>query len=460
MFKKIVVFFMVAITLFSMSACKKSEPPVYTSDRVYTIGNWCGVQSTIYEVDENGKEIAGTKRTLTQEEYIEQYRVLADCGITVTQPSLIETGKTNSIKQLRAAQEVGIKQVVLDYALTQNLTAYYEEYVEEDKTFEQIVDLVKDYIADYLEYESLWGFFIKDEPSATRYDEFNFIKRVMDEAAPDHQIYINLFPVYAQPEQLGNITYRKYIQQYLQKVDTDYICYDYYPLIENNDGTTSLYESFLYNMDLINELKDDETELWTFLQCIEYGSNHRGLSSKADATFQAYSFLAYGGMGIQWFTYWYPGATSENFGMPLIDSMGRTTDAYNYVKATNEEIHFLSDYYFNFDHKGIMVNNVKGGEGNFGYVEEMAITSKTLTKMQSSEDLLVGVFEDKDGREGYMVVNFTDPGKNLKNEVTLTINGYKNAIIVKEGKQTLASIKGGKLTFEMQSGHGYFVIPY
>ena len=151
MFKKIVVFFMVAITLFSMSACKKSEPPVYTSDRVYTIGNWCGVQSTIYEVDENGKEIAGTKRTLTQEEYIEQYRVLADCGITVTQPSLIETGKTNSIKQLRAAQEVGIKQVVLDYALTQNLTAYYEEYVEEDKTFEQIVDLVKDYIADYLE---------------------------------------------------------------------------------------------------------------------------------------------------------------------------------------------------------------------------------------------------------------------------------------------------------------------
>ena len=111
-------------------------------------------------------------------------------------------------------------------------------------------DLIKDYIADYLEYESLWGFFIKDEPSANRFDEFNFVKKVMAKAAPDHQIYINLFPVYAQPEQLGNITYRNYIKQYLQKIDTDYICYDYYPLIENNDGTTSLYESFLYNMDL------------------------------------------------------------------------------------------------------------------------------------------------------------------------------------------------------------------
>lgn len=461
--KKILGIFLLIVVLSCFVSCdvvKENVAPTYTSGKTFLISNWCGVQSFVYDVDEFGKEVKDSRRYLSDVEYLNQYKALKDLGVNVAQPCLLETGKNYSKKQLEAAQNVGIKQIIIDYTLVERLTLAYEDYKEEEKTFDEIVEEIRRYIADYLAYESLYGFFFKDEPDATMFDLIGFANDVIEAAAPGKILYVNLFPVYGTKSQFGNVTYRQYIKQYVEKVKTPYISYDNYPLLSKNDST-GLLPDFLYNMDVLNELKGDRP-LWTFLQCIKYGGNHRELSTKADASFQAYSFLAYGGECIQWFTYWYPGATSESFGMPLIDSRGEKTEAYNYVKETNKEILALSKYYYNFDWKGIMIHDENGGEGNFDYVYESQISSSILKEVSGTDDVLVGVFNDKtrEGEEGYMVVNFTDPGKNISNEVTLSIEGHKKALVIVGDKEEKMDIKKGKLTLSMQSGEGFFVIPY
>ncbi len=106
-----------------------------------------------------------------------------------------------------------------------------------------------------------------------------------------------------------------------------------------------------------------------------------------------------------------------------------------------------------------MTSSEDGGEGNFERVQRME-SAKTVKKVEGTEDVLVGVFEDKDAREGYMVVNFTDPGRKLDNEVTLTVESVHNAIVVLNGVKSVRPVKDGKLTLSLKSGEGCFVIPY
>lgn len=119
----------------------------------------------------------------------------------------------------------------------------------------------------------------------------------------------------------------------------------------------------------------------------------------------------------------------------------------------------MMPYYKNFTWKGVMTSSEDGGEGNFERVQRME-SAKTVKKVEGTEDVLVGVFEDKDAREGYMVVNFTDPGRKLDNEVTLTVESVHNAIVVLNGVKSVRPVKDGKLTLSLKSGEGCFVIPY
>jgi hypothetical protein len=337
-------------------------------------------------------------------------------------------------------------------------------------TKEAAVARVKEYLRTYREYEfgdALYGIMIQDEPDATKFDALGFAEEIFSEAAPDLMFYTNLFPVIAQGIQLnpsGSITYDTYIAQYLNKIKTPYISYDHYPLYERRE--TYLEASFLQNMEIIRNAINDEGEdrdMWTFLQSMSYGNSNRGLKSVGDASFQMYSFLAYGGDCVQWFCYTCPppfdGATHFGNDAPL-DRDYNKTPAYDYIKTANNYVHAMMPWYKNFEWKGVMTTSEDGGEGNFERITKLA-SGKNLTKVEGTEDGLVGLFEDKDGREGYMVVNFTDPGKNIDNTITLNVTGgVHNAIVVLNGEKKTVPVKKGKIVLELKSGEGCFVIPY
>jgi hypothetical protein len=206
---------------------------------------------------------------------------------------------------------------------------------------------------------------------------------------------------------------------------------------------------------------------WTFLQSIQYTPNNRTLTSVADAGFQAYSYLAFGGHGIQWFCYNTPSGPNgaEQFGEACIGLDGKTTDIYHYVKTINNEIHSFEHIYFSFDWQGVMTTigseNDNGGENDsFSYLEKSLIQSHDRIKsIKTQQDTLTGVFKDADGRDGFMVVNYTEPSKQLKNKVEIEFKNSTRAIVVKKGVQSVVDTVNGKLSFTMDAGEGYFIIP-
>ena len=119
-------------------------------------------------------------------------------------------------------------------------------------------------------------------------------------------------------------------------------------------------------------------------------------------------------------------------------------------------------YYKNFTWKGVMLSSVYDDTENFAMLEgsENVIAAKNMSEITSTEDAFAGVFEDKNGREGYLVVNFTDPALKRKNKVTLTLKNATRAIVVKEGKEEIKKVEGGRIEIDLDEGDGVFVIPY
>lgn len=475
--KKVLSMCLALLLTFGFAGCAEETvtPPTYTSDEQYEIGTWVGISDKLVTYDEDGQKVSS--RMLTDEEFLEKYREIAESGINIAFPGydVMNDGGSYNLKALAAAKEVGIKHIIADGRLKTTLLQAKTLVDSGVKTEAELVDDVKEIIKPYVESEyasALYGFMIQDEPDASKFDALGYAEKIFEQAAPDLMFYVNLFPVVAGGVQLSGtsnpISYDSYLSQYFAKIKTDYVSYDHYPLYDSGAGT-SLEASFLYNMDLMKTKIREEGEnrrLWTFLQSIQFGARNRALSSKADASFQAYSFLAYGGDGIQWFCYACPpqndGATY--FGNnALVDRNYEKTATYDYVKSTNQDIQAMMPYYKNFEWKGVMLSSVYDDSDNFAYLEDsenVLTTNKTLKKLESTEDAFTGVFEDKDGRQGFLVVNFTDPGKKMTNTVTMTLENASHAIVVKNGESTIEKVKGGKLTLTMAEGEGYFVIPF
>ncbi len=475
--KKLSVVFLSLVLALGLCGCKSAEEPAYASDELFDIGMWIGIPDVIDSFDENGEKIEGQSKPMSDEDFLLHYQEIADAGFTVAFPGytqMLNPSANYNAKALKAAHTVGIKQIIADNTIRDLLTNGKNRVDTGTTTEAALVEQVKAIVKNYTDTEygdALYGFMIKDEPNASFFDELGYGASILKKAAPDLMFYVNLFPVIATGDVLSGggepIVYDSYLTQFVSKVKTDYISYDHYPLY-GVGNQTSLEESFLYNMDLMKTKINDEgndRRLWTFLQSISYGLKNRSLRNKADAAFQANSFLAFGGDGIQWFCYACPpendGATT--FGNDaLVDREFHKTPTYDYVSAVNHDIQSLMPYYKNFEWKGFMLSDVYNNK-NFGYLqksENLITADKTVKSYESSDDSFMGVFEDKDGRRGYMVVNFTDPAKNLDNQVTLTFKGAKSAIVVKNGEKTVEKLRGGKLTLDMKAGEGHFVIPF
>ena len=132
------------------------------------------------------------------------------------------------------------------------------------------------------------------------------------------------------------------------------------------------------------------------------------------------------------------------------------------MSSVNHDVQALMKYYKNFTWKGVTLSSVYDDTENFAMLEgsENVIAAKNMSGITSTEDAFAGIFEDKSGREGYLVVNFTDPALKRKNKVTLTLKNATRAIVVKEGKEEVKKAEGGRIELDLDEGDGVFVIPY
>lgn len=176
------------------------------------------------------------------------------------------------------------------------------------------------------------GEYLADEPSALAYNELgDFTKRFMQEI-PDKEVYINLYPSYS--SRLGTISYESYIAEYLDKIPTKSLSYDFYALRDGN-----INDMNYSNLDLVREkTKNVRMPFWVITQAGAVDSNKQ--PNEVEQRWSVWSNIALGSKGIAYFCYWTPSSGFNNY-YYMIDKNGNKTENYEYIKQINADINTI-----------------------------------------------------------------------------------------------------------------------
>ena len=74
--------------------------------------------------------------------------------------------------------------------------------------------------------------------------------------------------------------------------------------------------------------------------------------------------------------------------------------------------------------------------------------------------LVTEMYDKERGQWGYYVVNVTDPEEHVGIEISMSFEGYENALLVQSMSETNLKLIDGALTLNLDAGCGAFILPY
>lgn len=291
--------------------------------------------------------------------------------------------------------------------LTSNLlnTAALDDAVKR-KQLDALIESVKNHPA-------LEAYHILDEPSAAAFPALGRLVTYLRERDPKHLAYINLFPTYANEQQLGVtaanaqrgragypkgltgveadnkvvLAYREHLKQYIEIVKPDLISYDHYHFFKEKDGP----EYFL-NLALIRT-EAIESNI-PFLNIIQGGNFLKvwRLPSADEIRWLVFTTMAYGGRGISYFTYWGP----QSYGGLYQD--GKASPLASKVALINAEIEKFGPSLMTLDSMGVY------------HTEPLPLGTEPVpadapVQISSDGDFVLGLFGLKGRITAFMIVN-------------------------------------------------------
>jgi hypothetical protein len=185
-------------------------------------------------------------------------------------------------------------------------------------------------VADYADHPALLAYYVVDEPTASAFPALGEVVAYLKQRDPKHPGYINLFPTYAAPgSQLGTGTYVEYVERFVNTVKPFVISFDHYPFISTGDRP-----DFFENLAVIrNAAIKHDLGFWNIVLCTQH-YDYRHLT-EGELRFQAMQTLAYGGKGLLWYTYWYPGPANPTVKHAMINHDGTRNPHFEMIKRIN-----------------------------------------------------------------------------------------------------------------------------
>jgi hypothetical protein len=211
----------------------------------------------------------------------------------------------------------------LDVAARRGLRAMLQDPLLNPATLDDPAQTAKldALIARVKNHRALYAYFLTDEPSAAAFPGWGRLVAYLRERDPAHLAYINLFPTYANNEQLGTTgdtvtAYQEHLRQYIAVVKPALISYDHYHFFMNKDG-----DQYFLNLGMIRRAAlDAGLPFLNIIQACKIDKSWR-LPNPDELRWLVYTTLAYGGRGISYFVYWgpasYGGLYQDGKRMPL-----------------------------------------------------------------------------------------------------------------------------------------------
>jgi hypothetical protein len=298
-----------------------------------------------------------------------------ECGLTVA-----GFVKPDALNACRAA---GLKAIVSD----PRVSGYDWGKVDEAIARQNLASLV----AKVGRHPAVYGYYLRDEPGAGMFPGLAKVADLVRELSPGKWPYINLFPDYANSDQLGTATYSEYLERFIATCHPSIISYDNYSLMD--DG--SVRENYWSNLEAVRAAsRKHGLEFWNIVLSVAHFS-YRELNA-ADFRFQVYTTLAYGGRGISYFTYFAP--STGNYRMAPIDQFGNQTPTWYYMQHVNLQIQKLAPTLLQLTSDAVY---------HFGKVPTggSAPPANSLVTGAGGDSFLAGDFTHRDGSRYVMIVN-------------------------------------------------------
>lgn len=340
--------------------------------------------------------------------------------------------------------------------------------------FEEFSEVTGFYMAD-----ELFMYTKEDDPTTEDNESLHCAMDQMDKLIewkntyyPDAYWHINHVPSSSYDHWPSGDSYATFIQHYIDTILKKLtsggrsLCFDNYPLA----GDGKIRDSYILDvLTLANAARDynataEEGQKADFGICLQTfmntnpGFELRDITSAEDVTFQMYTGMAAGAKLFEYFCW----RSYEGFNFyGIVDEAGEKR-VYDYVKEANERALPFEKVVLSFDWKGLTAKkgDMSGMDDTFGEVKDLLIEDTgSLTSISSRYDTIVGCFE-KDGQDGYMVVNYTEPINDYTNAVTLKFEGCSQALVyTEEGTEQMNLTENGELRLILEAGQGAFVIP-
>ena len=316
-------------------------------------------------------------------------------------------------------------------------------------------------IPSYANKDSFLGYCVFDEPILSDLDNIKAMKEAWDKSElKDKLFYVNLNPCYS--SRLGG-TYDEYIRRFTEDANLGMVSSDYYAMYQDGAGGTSLRQDWLQDLDVTSYYAyKNNKPLWFTLLTTEH--NASGVEyinpTASDLSYQMYVAMAFGTTYFLHYTFSATGADHIN---PIINNKGEWTDSYYDVKESSETIRQFEDVFMSFNWKAIsgIFGEDEDSDGLLDYLnyDVPVDTFDVLKKAKSSEDVVIGHFENDDNK-GLMITNITNPYLEKDASVTLTFNSKYKGIKVFEGeKEKVIILNKGNVTLDVKSGKGIFIVP-
>jgi len=246
-------------------------------------------------------------------------RLVAEAGFSVNMSFL--GARDLNLKALELAGAAGLKLMVHDDRVSKLL---------DDGALS--LDILAGVVKDYRDHPAFYGYFITDEPNASKFERLAAIVARLRALDPDHPAYINLFPTYANETQLGTPTYEEHVARYLDTVHPPFLSFDHYPVMK-----TGLRADYYRNLEIVRRMAMERgLDLWAFTLVTPHAAYLA--PTAGHIRLQLFSDIAYGAKGLQYFTFGTPGGTDYNWGSGLIGKDGRPGPAYPLAREVNAEI--------------------------------------------------------------------------------------------------------------------------
>ncbi|HQT23211.1 beta-galactosidase [Daejeonella sp.] len=291
-------------------------------------------------------------------------------------------------------------------------------------------------VKQFMSHPALAGYFLRDEPAVDAFADLGNWAKKVNAVDPKHFCYVNLFPNYATPLQLGTADYREYVNKFAKEVPLNFLSFDSYPLT----SAEGVYEKWHQNLEIFSdEAKKVDKPFWGFAQSVLFDNKHED-PTLATMRVQMFTNLAYGAQGLQYFTYWTPVSSAEDFRGGPITLEGKRSTVYDNIKTLNQEIKSLAGVFYGAKVKSLQFfgNVIPAG------TKRMSVLPAPIRVFATEGKTVLVSFMENGGKQFIVIVN-TD----YRKKMSLTLTGDSSLKrVLKDGSIVPASAYANTIDVE------------